>query len=71
MRTYAEEAFALLEKRVAKLDDSMFNARFTDWHDNDTNVGDAMVGYLAHANRHLGMMEAISGVLGKDGTVTV
>jgi hypothetical protein len=30
-----------------------------------------MVGYLAHANRHLGMLEAISGILGKDGSVTV
>jgi hypothetical protein len=63
--------FDLLEKRVAKLDDESFNARFTDWHDNDTSVGDAMVGYIAHANRHLGMLEALSGILGKNGSVTV
>lgn len=71
VRSYATEAFELLETRVGLLDDSTFNALFTDWHDVDTSVGDAMVGYIAHANRHLGMMEAISGVLGKDGTVTV
>jgi hypothetical protein len=71
VKAYAKEAFELLETRVAKLDDSTFNAAFTDWHDVETNVGDAMVGYIAHANRHLGMLEAISGVLGKDGTVTV
>ncbi|MDG0866091.1 hypothetical protein GKO46_03285 [SAR202 cluster bacterium JH702] len=71
VRSYATEAFDLLEKRVAKLDNDTFDAQFTDWHDNDTSVGDAMVGYLAHANRHLGMLEAISGVLGKDGSVTV
>ena len=71
VKTYAKEVFELLEKRVDKLDEHTFNAAFTDWHDNETNVGDAMVGYIAHANRHLGMLEAISGVLGKDGTVTV
>jgi hypothetical protein len=71
VKTYAKEVFGLLEKRVGKLNDNTFNAAFTDWHDNETNVGDAMVGYIAHANRHLGMLEAISGVLGKDGTVTV
>lgn len=71
VKAYAKEAFELLELRVGKLDQTTFNAAFTDWHDNETNVGDAMVGYIAHANRHLGMLEAISGVLGKDGTVTV
>jgi len=71
VKAYAKEAFELLEKRVGKLDDTTFNATFTDWHNNETNVGDAMVGYIAHANRHLGMLEAISGVLGKDGSVTV
>ena len=71
VRAYAKESFALLEIRVGKLDDTTFNAPLTDWHNNETNVGDAMVGYIAHANRHLGMLEAISGVLGKDGSVTV
>ena len=71
VRAYAAEAFDLLEKRVGRLDNVSFNAPFTDWHDNETNVGDAMVGYIAHANRHLGMLEAISGILGKDGSVTV
>ena len=71
VRSYAKEAFDLLEERVAKLDDESFNAQCTDWHDNDTSVGDAMVGYIAHANRHLGMLEALSGILGKDGSVTV
>ncbi|NQW20809.1 MAG: DinB family protein [Chloroflexi bacterium] len=71
VRSYAQEAFDLLEKRVGKLEDASFNAAFTDWHDNETNVGDAMVGYIAHANRHLGMLEALTGILGKEGTATV
>ena len=69
--TYAREAFALLEQRVARIDASAFDSAFTDWHGNDTSVGDALIGYIAHANRHLGMIEAISGVLGKNGTVTI
>ena len=69
--SYAKKAFALLEGRVAELDNVQFDSPFTDWHDVDTSIGDAMIGYLAHANRHLGMLEAISGVLGKDGTATV
>ena len=71
VRAYAKEAFKLLEQRVGMLADTTFDAPFTDWHNVETSTGDAMVGYLAHANRHLGMMEAISGVLGKDGSVTV
>ena len=68
---YAVESFDLIENRISKLDTDTFNAPFTDWHDNETNIGDAVVGYIAHANRHLGMLEAISGILGKDGSVTV
>ena len=71
VRAYAAKAFDLLEIRVGKFDEPSFNTPFTDWHDVDTSIGDAMVGYIAHANRHLGMLEAISGVLGKDGTATV
>ena len=71
VRAYAKKVFNRLEIRVGKFDELSFNTPFTDWHDVDTSIGDAMVGYLAHANRHLGMLEAISGVLGKDGSVTV
>jgi hypothetical protein len=57
--------------RVGVLDDRQFNAAFTDWHDNETTLGDALIGYIAHANRHLGMIEALKGVLGMQGSVTV
>ena len=71
VRAYATKVFKHLEIRVGKFDEFSFNTPFTDWHDVDTSIGDAMIGYLAHANRHLGMLEAIRGVLGKDGSVTV
>jgi hypothetical protein len=68
---YARTTFEALEMRVGVLDDRHFNAAFTDWHDNETTLGDALIGYIAHANRHLGMIEALKGVLGMQGSVTV
>ena len=68
---YARSTFELLERRFAEIDDGIFETPFQDWHDNDTTVGDATIGYIAHANRHLGMVEALRGVLGQHGSATV
>ena len=68
---YAKSCFETLERRFAQIDDGLFDTPFIDWHENDTTVGDATIGYLAHANRHLGMIEALRGVLGQHGTATV
>ena len=68
---YARATFEALEMRVGVLDETAFNQPFTDWHDNETTLGDALIGYIAHANRHLGMIEALRGVLGMHGSVTV
>jgi hypothetical protein len=68
---YARSTFEMLERRFAEIDDGIFDLPFIDWHGNDTTVGDATIGYLAHANRHLGMIEALRGVRGQDGTATI
>lgn len=68
---YARTTFEALEMRVGVVDGAGFDRPFTDWHDNDTTLGDALVGYIAHANRHLGMIEALKGVMGMQGSVTV
>lgn len=68
---YARSTFEVLERRFGEIDDSIYETPFIDWHGNDTTVGDATVGYLAHANRHLGMIEALRGVLGQHGSATV
>ena len=33
-------------------------------------VGEAMFGHISHINRHLGMIEAIKGMLGLEGSAT-
>lgn len=68
---YARSTFETLESRLSEIDEDTFDLPFRDWHGNDTTVGDATIGYLAHANRHLGMIEAIRGVLGQTGTATI
>lgn len=68
---YARSTFEVLERRFAEIDDDVFDMPFIDWHSNDTTVGDASIGYIAHANRHLGMIEALRGVRGQHGSATV
>lgn len=68
---YARSTFEVLERRFAEIDDDTFDTPFIDWHNNDTTVGDAAIGYIAHANRHLGMIEALRGMRGQTGTATI
>ncbi len=67
---YARATFEVLERRFSEIDATKYRERFVDWHDVESTTGDAMIGYIAHANRHLGMIEAIRGVLGLDGSAT-
>ncbi|MEX0762226.1 MAG: DinB family protein [Dehalococcoidia bacterium] len=67
---YARSAFELAERRFAEVDDGMFDMVFWDWHDRETTVGDGLFSHIAHANRHLGMIEALRGVIGMRGTAT-
>ncbi len=67
---YARATFEVLERRFSEIDGTKYRERFVDWHDVESTTGDAMIGYIAHANRHLGMIEAIRGVLGLDGSAT-
>lgn len=68
---YARSTFEVLERRFAEIDDDIYDTPFIDWHDNDTTVGDVTVGYIAHANRHLGMIEALRGMRGQHGSATI
>ena len=68
---YARSTFEVLERRFNEIDDGMFDTPFIDWNSNDTTVGDATIGYLAHAHRHLGMVEALRGLMDQNGTATL
>ncbi len=67
---YARSAFELCEMRFSQIDDGVFDSDFYDWEGVRLQVGDAMFGHVSHINRHLGMIEAIKGVLGMDGSAT-
>lgn len=67
---YARSAFELCEMRFSQIDEGLFESDFYDWDGVRIQVGDAMFGHISHLNRHLGMIEAIKGVLGLDGSAT-
>jgi hypothetical protein len=69
---YLEGAFQALESVLAKIDDDAILERtVVDLYGDDTTIGDVLLNHLSHADRHLGMIEALRGVLGERGTATV
>jgi len=67
---YARSTFELCEMRFSQIDEGLFESDFFDWDGVRLQVGEAMFGHISHINRHLGMIEAIKGVLGFDGSAT-
>jgi hypothetical protein len=52
-------------------DDAILERTVVDLYGDDTTIGDVILNHLSHADRHLGMIEALRGVLGERGTATV
>ena len=70
--SYARATFALAEEVFAALDEDEFRLPTADFYDEGGWVViDHFGWHLTHASRHLGMIEALKGVLGVDGTATV
>ncbi len=70
---YARKAFARADQTVAAIDDEQFHRRVRDRHQvegEETEVGEAVLNWLKHDNRHLGMIECMLGVQGRRGTAT-
>ncbi len=70
MLAYASQTFAALEDALKSIDSPQFEAPCKDWAGRDTTVGGAVIHHLIHINRHLGMVEALRGILGARGTAT-
>lgn len=69
---YMEATFRAFQDRVSSIeDDSVLDRRIVDLYGEETTIGDAIADARSHADRHLGMIEALRGVLGDHGTVTV
>ncbi len=68
--SYAASAFAELEQALAQLKPEHIEIECRDFSGRENTVGGALVHHLIHSNRHLGMIEALRGVLGVRGTAT-
>jgi hypothetical protein len=69
---YAREAFAEAEDVFRGFDDDELLLPSADFYDEgEWIVLDHFGWHLTHASRHLGMIEALKGVLGVEGTATV
>jgi uncharacterized damage-inducible protein DinB len=69
--SYAEEAFAAFDSFVGALTLDQLSQRTRPPDAEDRSVQTALVTHLAHDNRHLGMIEALRGLLGLKGSATV
>jgi DinB superfamily len=68
---YLRAAFAALEQALDRLTDDALLIAADDFLGERPPLGDSLLRQLAHANRHLGMIEALRGVRGTHGTATV
>ncbi|HET9722459.1 MAG TPA: DinB family protein [Actinomycetota bacterium] len=70
--SYAREAFTAAEEVLRSIADAELLLPTADFYDEgDWVVLDHFGWHLTHAARHLGMIEALKGILGLEGTVTV
>lgn len=71
VRRYAEAAFRAMEETYRSVRDDELLAATTNLYDEEEwTVLEHFGWHLAHGNRHLGMIEALRGVLGAEGTAT-
>jgi hypothetical protein len=68
---YVVATFRAFEAQLARLDDELLERTIVDPYGDETSIGEMLLNHLSHADRHLGMIEALRGVLGERGTATV
>jgi hypothetical protein len=70
---YAQKAFKEADHAVDTISDDQFHRRVQDRHGaewKELAIGDAVLNWLVHDSRHLGMIECMLGVQGLRGTAT-
>jgi hypothetical protein len=69
---YMTATFRTFEDRVRAMeDDADLDIVIVDLYGDETTIADSIANATSHADRHLGMIEALRGVLGDRGTVTI
>jgi hypothetical protein len=66
---YARKAFSFARAAIAAVPDDLLTVVAKDDRDGDTYLDNILI-YYEHLGRHLGMIEAIRGLLGLSGTAT-
>ena len=70
---YARRAFSAAEQAVAAIGDDQFHRIVQDRHESvgkEAEIGDIVLNWWKHDNRHLGMIECMLGNQGLHGTAT-
>ena len=68
---YLERALAAVERSIDAIDAELFMQEWTNLYETNGLVGESLVSHLGHISRHLGMIEAMIGVQGMEGTATI
>jgi hypothetical protein len=71
LTAYLRDASARLDGALQQVDDERLQAVADDLLGEQMPLGEALLRQLAHANRHLGMIEALRGLRGAHGTATI
>lgn len=70
---YMRRAFTKAGQAVSTISEDQFHRRVQDRHRaewEDAEIGDVVINWLKHDNRHLGMIECMIGAQGRQGTAT-
>ena len=68
---YLQRTFAAVERSIDAIDTEQFMHACTDLYGRNGLIGESVVSHLGHNSRHLGMIEALVGVQGMEGTATI
>jgi hypothetical protein len=67
---YVTATFRSFDALLGRVDAGDLERTLTDPYGDETAMAEMLLGHLSHADRHLGMIEAVRGVLGERGTAT-
>jgi hypothetical protein len=68
---YLQRTLAAVERSIDAIDTEQFMHEWTNLYERNGLVGESLVSHLGHISRHLGMIEALIGVQGMEGTATI
>ena len=68
---YVLATYRAFETTLTRIDDEFLRHVVVDLYGETSAVGDVLLNHMSHADRHLGMIEALRGVLGERGSATI